>query len=336
MQSISLPMGVVLVLGVAMLALVAVTAALWLRLGRHRQDVETLRQTCAALSAGQPAPVSAAPSGAVAGVLATITAIAATRDEASHSIQRSRQFLAAASHDLRQPLQALGLFVATLSQYPLGAAERKVVDKIESALEALEHLLDTLLDISRLDAGAVRAHQAIFPPQELFERLALEFVPMAEAKDLALRIVSTSTLIGSDPELLERILRNLLANAVRYTAKGGVVLGARRRGREIAIEVWDSGQGIPKDKLGEIFREFSQLQGGTRDRHHGLGLGLAIVERLAALLGHRIEVASVAGRGSVFRILVPRLDDDCEEDEEDGADLEIARKSLVADEKWTP
>jgi PAS domain S-box-containing protein len=223
-------------------------------------------------------------------------------DQANHSKTR---FLAAASHDLRQPLQALGLFVATLAQRPLPDDIRAIVGKIEGSLEALEHLLDTLLDISRLDAGVVEAHCVGFSVQELFKRLALEYVPLAESAGLSMRFVATTAAARSDPALLERILRNLLSNAVRYTDTGGIVVGVRRRGDALRIEVWDTGRGIPLAEQREIFREFHQLGGTPRERRQGLGLGLAIVDRLAALLGHRIELLSMPDRGSVFSVVVP-------------------------------
>jgi len=225
-----------------------------------------------------------------------------TAEQANHSKTR---FLAAASHDLRQPLQALGLFVATLAQRPLPDDIRSVVGKIEGSLEALEHLLDTLLDISRLDAGVVEAHCVGFSVQELFKRLALEYVPLAESAGLSMRFVATSASARSDPALLERILRNLLSNAVRYTSAGGIVVGVRRSGHNLRIGVWDTGRGIPLAEQREIFREFHQFGASPRERRQGLGLGLAIVDRLAALLGHRIELLSVPDRGSVFSVVVP-------------------------------
>lgn len=232
-------------------------------------------------------------------------ALREARDAAERANHSKTRFLAAASHDLRQPLQALGLFVATLSQRALSDDLRPIVAKIEGSLEALEHLLDTLLDISRLDAGVVEAHSVSFPLQDLFDRLALEFEPLAEAKGLTARFVRTSATLRSDPALLERILRNLLSNAIRYTSRGGIVVGARRRGDILHIQVADTGRGIPANQQREIFREFHQLPNGGPDRRQGLGLGLAIVDRLATLLGHHISVKSEPGRGSVFCVEAP-------------------------------
>jgi anti-sigma regulatory factor (Ser/Thr protein kinase)/CheY-like chemotaxis protein len=175
----------------------------------------------------------------------------------------------------------------------------------------MEELFDALLDISRLDAGAVRARLENLPLAELFERLSFEYAPVAKQKGLALSVVSTSVYVRSDPTLLARIARNLVANAVRYTERGQVTIGCRRRGTQVRIEVWDTGPGIPPEKHALVFQEFTQLGNPERDRRKGLGLGLAIVERLAKLLEHSVELRSRVGKGSVFSVTVPRaqLDD---------------------------
>ncbi len=238
--------------------------------------------------------------------LAAVTAEReAERDAAQQADHSKTRFLAAASHDLRQPLQALGLFVATLAQRSLPDDIKNIVDKIEGSLEALEHLLDGLLDISRLDAGAIEAHSVAFPLQSLFDRMSLEFESLAERKGLSLRLLRTGATVRSDPALLERILRNLLSNAIRYTRSGGVVVGCRRKSTGLRIEVWDSGSGIAASDQKEIFREFRQLGGNTDGERHGLGLGLAIVERLSHLLGLQIELRSRLGKGSMFAIVLP-------------------------------
>jgi CheY-like chemotaxis protein/anti-sigma regulatory factor (Ser/Thr protein kinase) len=167
-------------------------------------------------------------------------------------------------------------------------------------------LFDALLDISRLDAGAVRARLDTIPLAEVFERLAFEYAPVAKQKGLALHVVATSVYVRSDPTLLARIVRNLVANAVRYTERGRVTIGCRRRGEQVSVEVWDTGPGIPAEKHAEIFQEFAQLGNPERDRRKGLGLGLAIVERLAKLLGHAVELRSTVGKGSVFAVSVAR------------------------------
>jgi CheY-like chemotaxis protein/anti-sigma regulatory factor (Ser/Thr protein kinase) len=195
------------------------------------------------------------------------------------------QFLAAASHDLRQPLHALGLFAASLSEKERDPEKRAVVDNISASVEALEALFTELLDISKLDAGVIQPNLC---------------------KGVRLSVRPTTARVYSDATLLERILRNLIANAIRYTHKGSVVVGCRSRGNGYSLEVWDSGMGIPEDKLGRIFDEFYQASNPERDRRKGLGLGLAIVKRIEQLLGYRLEVSSTVGRGSVFRLTVPR------------------------------
>ena len=219
------------------------------------------------------------------------------------------QFLAAASHDLRQPLHAMGLFAAALAAKAREPELKPLVASIHASVEALEGLFAQLLDLSRLDAGAMTPEKGAVALQPLFARLAADFAPQAAAHGLRLAIVPTTLAVNSDAVLLERILRNLLANALRYTRAGGVVLGTRRCGAFARIDIVDQGIGIPNDMQEQIFDEF--VQGGSAPQHHaagrGLGLGLAIVRRLAALLGHRIELASVPGRGSRFSIIAPRI-----------------------------
>jgi two-component system CheB/CheR fusion protein len=169
----------------------------------------------------------------------------------------------------------------------------------------MSSLLDALLDVSRLDNGAVTPDVTEFPIGGLLERLRLDFVNHARDKNLVLRVVSSSAIIRSDPVLLEHIVRNLLSNAIRYTASGKILLGCRRRGTNLRIEVRDTGIGIPQEKVDRIFEEFHQLDNPARDRRKGWGLGLAIVARSARLLGHRVDVHSVSGRGSTFAVEVP-------------------------------
>jgi CheY-like chemotaxis protein/anti-sigma regulatory factor (Ser/Thr protein kinase) len=183
---------------------------------------------------------------------------------------------------------------------------RALVQRITASVSALEALLSALLDVSKLDAGVVVAHARDFAMRPLLDRLIDECMPQALESGLSLGVVCGDVIVRSDPMLLERIVRNLITNALRYTEVGGVVIGCRRRGSRFAIEVWDSGRGIPASELDRIFEEFYQVDSPSRDRARGLGLGLAIVRRLADLLGHEVQVASRPGRGSVFRILVPR------------------------------
>jgi signal transduction histidine kinase len=215
------------------------------------------------------------------------------------------QFLAAASHDLRQPLHAMGLFAAALSARVHDARVRNLVNSINASVEALERLFSALMDVSKLDAGAVAPKRTAFPLAPLFERAENEFRPLATAKGLRLAFASTRTWIDSDPVLFERILANLVSNAVRYTASGGVIVGARRRGRRAVIEVWDSGIGIPAAERDHIFEEFYQVGNSARHSRKGMGLGLAIVRRLAMLLDHPVRIDTQPGRGSRFSVEVP-------------------------------
>jgi two-component system, sensor histidine kinase len=221
------------------------------------------------------------------------------------NIAKSR-FLAVASHDLRQPLHALGLFVQALQESSIAAHERHLVGNIRRSVDAMEELFDALLDISRLDSGIVRPRFETFGLAGLFERLSFEFGPVAKQKGLSLGVMKTSVYICSDPSLVERIVRNLVSNAIRYTDRGGLLLGCRRQQGGLRLEVWDTGRGIPPEKHREIFREFTQLDAVDLDPHRGLGLGLAIVERLAKLLDHEIRLHSIPGKGSVFSVAIPR------------------------------
>jgi signal transduction histidine kinase/CheY-like chemotaxis protein len=215
------------------------------------------------------------------------------------------RFLAAASHDLRQPLHALNLFVAQLRGETDPVEKGRVVTRIEAAVVAMNELFNALLDISKLDAGVLAPRISQFPVDHLLKRVEMTFTAAAREKGLRLCVVSNDAWISSDFILLERILLNLVSNAVRYTLRGGVVVGCRRRADLLRIEVWDSGIGIPKDQRRDIFREFHQLATAELDRRGGLGLGLAIVDRLCRLLNHPIEVTSRLGSGSRFTISVP-------------------------------
>ncbi|HEX8011793.1 MAG TPA: ATP-binding protein [Casimicrobiaceae bacterium] len=216
------------------------------------------------------------------------------------------QFLAAASHDLRQPLHAMGLFAAALSARAHDLQVRNLVSSINASVEALERLFSALMDISKLDAGAVAPKRAAFPLAPLFERLQREFGPLAAAKGLRFAVVPTRAWAESDPVLLERILANLASNAVRYTARGGVVIGARRRAEHLALEVWDSGVGIAATERERIFDEFYQIGSAARHGGQGMGLGLAIIRRLANLLKHSVRIDSQPGKGSRFSVEVAR------------------------------
>ena len=215
------------------------------------------------------------------------------------------KFLAAASHDLRQPIHALMLFVAALRQEVLAPSQRQLVNRMDASIQAMESLFNALLDISKLDAGVVTPRLEAFALTSLLAKLNNDYAPVAEAKGLRFRVRESSAWAVTDPTLLERMLRNLVENAVRYTQQGGVVVGARRRGTTVAIEVWDTGPGIPADRQADIFQEFCQLDNPERDREKGLGLGLAIVDRLSRLVRHPVKLISRLGRGSRFTIELP-------------------------------
>ncbi len=230
------------------------------------------------------------------------------RDAAEHADRAKSRFLAAASHDLRQPLHALGLFAAKLPDHVRDDAGTRLAERIGHSVDSLEGLLSSLLDVSKLDAGAIEPRPQPVALDALLARLADEFAPLALERGLKIAVVPTRRVVRSDPILLERILRNLVDNALKHTRSGGVVVGARPRGAQVSIEVHDSGPGIPASERERVFEEFYQLGNVERDRSRGLGLGLAIVRRLADLLGHRVEVDSQVGRGSTFRVVVDRDD----------------------------
>lgn len=230
------------------------------------------------------------------------------KEEAEKANFDKSRFLAAASHDLRQPMHALGLFVGELRSRLDTPEQLKIANKMEESVEALSSLLDSLLDISKLDAGVVIPQIQTVDIETMMLRLVNDFAPIAERKHILLRTHCAGGNVLSDPVLLERILLNLLGNAIRYTPQGGcVLLACRLRGDMLRIEVRDNGIGIPSEEQQNIFREFVQLSNSARDRSKGIGLGLAIVDRLARLLHHPLTVHSAPGRGSVFSISVPRM-----------------------------
>ena len=214
------------------------------------------------------------------------------------------RFLAAASHDLRQPLQTVSLLQGLLARKLKDRPELELVARSEEALMAMSGMLNTLLDINQLEAGVVRPEFVDFPINDLLERMRTEFAYHMKAHGLDWRVVPCRLAVRSDPRLLEQMIRNLLSNAVKYTKTGGVLLGCRRRGARLRIEIWDTGLGIPEGQLRAIFQEFHQIDNPAREAGRGLGLGLAIVQRLGDLLSHRVDVRSRPGSGSVFSIEV--------------------------------
>jgi signal transduction histidine kinase len=219
------------------------------------------------------------------------------------------RFLAMASHDLRQPLHALGLFVAQL-RTPLRSGERtRTIELVDATRKEMDEMLNSLLDMSRLDAGILIPTITQFPIARLLQKIETTFDQATRETGLRLRVRRSDAWVRSDAMLLERILLNLVSNAVRYTLRGGIIVGCRRRGQMLRIEVWDSGPGIPEDQKQNIFGEFFQLAARDRNRYGSMGLGLAIVDRLRLLLNHPIDLASTVGRGSRFAILVPMADE---------------------------
>jgi signal transduction histidine kinase/CheY-like chemotaxis protein len=219
---------------------------------------------------------------------------------------RSR-FVAAASHDLLQPLSAAKLFISSISGEGLDRGAQVALEKAQNALVSVEGILDALLDISKLESGKAAVSVGSVHLDRLLKTLAEEFAPIAAAKGLRLRVVPSSAVVESDPAYLRRILQNLIGNAIRYTAQGRVLVGARRRGAGVRLEVWDTGPGIPEEAQDDIFKEFHRLN-ARASASDGMGLGLAIVERACALLGHPLGLRSEVGRGTCFLVHVPLSD----------------------------
>ncbi len=241
---------------------------------------------------------------------ATLEGKVEQRTQALSDANRAKsRFLAAASHDLRQPLHALNLLVAQLRAEATPAERERLTLRVEGAVASINGLFDGLLDISKLDAGVVAANVAAFPLQEVLDKVEATFAEDARARGLHLHVRPHTAWVQSDPVLLERVLDNLVANALRYTRRGGVLVGCRLRGGsgmpQVRVEVWDTGIGIAPDKHQEIFAEFYQVAPAGTLRGEGLGLGLSIVSRLGQLLGHPVNVASRQASGSCFSVTLP-------------------------------
>ena len=237
-----------------------------------------------------------------------IAELKAQKEAAEAANLAKSRFLAAASHDLRQPMHALSLYVAALARKPLRADEAMLVNDVRRCAEAMDRLFNALLDISRLDASVVTPSVSAFALNQLMDRIRVGFEPLAQEKGLALRVRPTALVARSDPELLGRIVSNLVSNAIRWTDHGRVLVACRPRGTSVCIVVCDTGPGIPPDKQKLVFEEFYQLRNPERDRSKGLGIGLAVVDRLVKLLGLRLALRSQVGRGTLFEIAVPRAD----------------------------
>jgi len=250
------------------------------------------------------------------------------KHEAEQANITKSKFLAAASHDLRQPLHALTLFTSVLDesiQYP---KVRKVVDQIKASVDALQNLFNALLDISRLDAGVIQVEKTDFYLQPLFDKLINDFDPLAKEKGLRIDCPACVYAVHSDMTQLEQILRNYISNAIRYTDSGEIKVSCVSDGNDITINIIDTGLGITEENLEAIFDEFHQLSNPERDRSKGLGLGLAIVQRTAKLLGHTIRVESQSGKGSTFSVCVPQAHDVAEKSE-DTPDINKAARQVT-------
>ena len=233
-----------------------------------------------------------------------VTQLRIQKDEAEQANNAKSKFLAAASHDLRQPLHALTLFTSVLDETIQTPKVRGVVEQINASVKSLESLFNALLDISRLDAGVMKEEKTSFDLQPLFVRLANDFDLLAKEKGLSIAWPKSACCVYSDPLLLEQIIRNYISNAIRYSDKGEIKVLCDENNGEVNIQVVDNGIGIPHEEQKEIFTEFHQLGNPERDRNKGLGLGLAIVRRTAKLLGHSISLTSESGKGSAFGIVV--------------------------------
>jgi signal transduction histidine kinase len=236
------------------------------------------------------------------------TALAAQEDakrQAEEANATKSRFVAAASHDLLQPLNAARLFASTLGERSDDPAVAEIAERIDSSMRAAEEVLDDMLDIARLESGTMRTDIADFSIAEIFEHLERQFAPLAARRGLRLRFTRPRCRVRSDRVLLRRILQNLVSNALRYTQRGGVLVSCRRRGLSAEIQVWDSGPGIPQQHQRAIFDEFHRLDRASPWGEQGLGLGLSICHHIALLLGHELGLRSNVGRGSVFGISVP-------------------------------
>jgi signal transduction histidine kinase len=231
-------------------------------------------------------------------------ALVVAKDEAERANLSKTRFLAAASHDLLQPLNAARLSISVLSAMQTSGDSQALAGQIDQSLQTIEDLIKTLLDISKLDAGVVKPDIKAFPLDEVLSVLEASFSPQAGAKGLELRVRRCGLMVRSDPMLLLRVLQNLVSNAVRYTESGGVLVGVRKRGGHCLIDVMDTGSGISESERETIFEEFYRGAAATGGSHAGLGLGLSIVQRTILTLGHSLFVKSELGKGSTFRLRV--------------------------------
>lgn len=242
-------------------------------------------------------------------------------DETDEANRAKSVFLASASHDLRQPLHAIGLLNASLGRTQLDNSQQEIHQHMNSALGSTREMLDALLNISKLDAGAITPIPKPFLIRNVFNKLELELAPTADEKGLVFRTRESIAAGNSDPFIVELILRNLIANAIRYTERGVILIACRKRGDKLNIEVWDTGIGIPKDQYDEIFKAFNQLSNPERDSRKGFGLGLAIAQGLAQTIDTKVHLRSAPGKGSVFWFEIPQASGEVIEDIEEGVEL---------------
>jgi signal transduction histidine kinase len=228
------------------------------------------------------------------------------KEVAEEANKGKTRFLAAASHDLLQPLNASRIFLSLLLETELSPRQLRFADNADRAFGSVEQLLESLLDISRFESGSVETNVVSFPLDDILQTLVAEFQPMSDRKGLRLNYVPTTAWVKSDQGLLRRIIQNLLSNAIHYTEKGEVLLGARLRDGKVWIEVLDTGPGIPEDKQGLVFEEFRRLHGSSEREPKSMGLGLAIVDRIARLMGHEVMLRSIVGKGSCFSVGVAK------------------------------
>jgi CheY-like chemotaxis protein/two-component sensor histidine kinase len=232
------------------------------------------------------------------------TELGRAKGEAEQANISKTRFLAAASHDILQPLNAARLYVTSLVERQRGRDDAQLITNVDASLDAVEEIFGALLDISRLDTGAMKPEISVFRIDELLRQLEVEFTPLAQEKGLRMKFIPCSLAVQSDRRLLRRLLQNLVSNAIKYTPQGRVLVGCRRHKRRLRIDIYDTGLGVPASKKQAIFQEFHRLDQGAKAAR-GLGLGLSIVERIARVLDYRITVSSALGRGSRFSVEVP-------------------------------
>lgn len=230
------------------------------------------------------------------------------RDAAERANRFKTGFFTAVGHDLLQPLHAARLSLSALSEIHDNHQHQRLIDQVDHALSTIEELLRTILDLSKLDSGALKPSYQPIDTLDLFRSVMFDIMPIARAKGLDLTMRARDAVVVSDPLMLRRILQNLLANAAQYTEKGRVLLGSRRRGDHLRIDVWDTGPGIPPAEQSKIFEEFHRGSAGQRSLGGGFGIGLAIIARMGETLGHKVELCTIVGKGTRFSVNVPLAD----------------------------